>query len=111
MSVLVVFEAEVQPDKVAAMKAFLSEILPDTRSYKGCHEINVYFNIENASDMVFVETWDSRSHYENIWPGAPKPASWRRLARCWPGRRRSGISKRWMYNSAQKYQIEGQRVR
>jgi quinol monooxygenase YgiN len=64
MSVLVLFEAQVQPEKVAEMKAFLAAILPDTRAYDGCQAINVYFNTEDASNMVFVESWDSRLHYE-----------------------------------------------
>ena len=64
MNVLVVLEAQVQPEKVSDMKAFLAKILPDTRTYDGFQGIDVYFNTEDSSNMVFVEFWDSRAHYE-----------------------------------------------
>ena len=64
MSNLVLIEAPVQPDKVAAMKSFLAEIVPATRSYDGCQEADVHFNVDDAGNMILVQQWDSRGHHE-----------------------------------------------
>jgi quinol monooxygenase YgiN len=64
MSVLVLLEAQVKSDDVSAMKTYLAEIFPDTRAYDGCQGIDVYFNTEDAGNMVLIEHWDSRTHYE-----------------------------------------------
>jgi hypothetical protein len=39
MSVLAVVEAQVKSDHVSDMKAFMAEILPDTRVYDGCFNL------------------------------------------------------------------------
>lgn len=64
MSTLVLLEGQVQPDKIADMKSYLAEILPDTRSYDGCLGIDVQFNLDDPGNMVLVEQWESRGHYE-----------------------------------------------
>jgi quinol monooxygenase YgiN len=64
MSVLVLLEAPVKSEKVSSMKSFLEEILPETRAYKGCQAIDMYFNTEDAGKMVLVEHWDSRPNHE-----------------------------------------------
>jgi len=64
MSVVALLEAPVKPDDVAKMRAFLAEILPDTRAYDGCQGIDVYFNVDDADKMVMIERWDSRAHHE-----------------------------------------------
>ena len=38
--------------------------MPDTRSYDGCQGIDAYFNVDNPGNMVVVEQWESRGHYE-----------------------------------------------
>ena len=64
MSVLVLLEAPVKSEDVFNMKSYMAEILPDTREYNGCQGVDVYFNTEDAGNMVLVEYWDSRAHYE-----------------------------------------------
>ena len=64
MSILVLLEAQVKSEDVSDMKSYLAEILPDTRAYDGCERIGVYFDIEDTCNMVLVEHWDSRAHYE-----------------------------------------------
>ena len=42
---------------------FLTENLPDTRSFEGCQSHKVY--IEGYSEgIVFIEYWDSAEHYQ-----------------------------------------------
>ena len=64
MSVLVMLEIQVKPEHVSNMKSFLAEVLPDTRAYDGCQGIDVYSNTEDSGNMVAIEHWDSRAHYE-----------------------------------------------
>ena len=64
MSVMVLLEAPVKSEDVSNMKSYLAEIFPETRAYKGCQAIDVYFNTEDGGKMVLVEHWDSRPHHE-----------------------------------------------
>jgi len=51
------------------LKSYLAEILPDPRAFDGCHFIDVYFETDNANNMVLVEKWYSREHYQkyHVW--------------------------------------------
>ena len=42
---------------------FLTEILPDTRSFDGCQDLKVYIE-GDGEGMVFIEYWDSAEHYQ-----------------------------------------------
>jgi quinol monooxygenase YgiN len=64
MSVVVLLEGQVKPDNIADMKSYLAQILPDTRSYDGCKGIDAHFNMDDPGNMVLVERWESRGHYE-----------------------------------------------
>jgi quinol monooxygenase YgiN len=64
MSVLVLLEAPVKFEDISNMKSYMAEILPDTRAHDGCQGVDVYFNTEDAGNMVLVEYWDSRAHHE-----------------------------------------------
>lgn len=70
MSVVVLLEIKVKPEAVNEVKAFLKDVLPDTRSYAGCQGIDIYNNADDATNFVFYERWDSREHYQ-------KYLSWR----------------------------------
>ncbi|MBK8308963.1 MAG: antibiotic biosynthesis monooxygenase [Gammaproteobacteria bacterium] len=64
MSCIVLLELQIKPESVNEMKAFLTRILPDTRTYAGCKSLDVYGDLENGASLVFHECWDSRAHYE-----------------------------------------------
>ena len=64
MSILMLLEGQVKPDKLADMKSYLAQILPDTRSYDGCQGVDAHFNMDEAGNMILVEQWESRSHHE-----------------------------------------------
>ena len=64
MAVLVVGEVHVQPDRVAEFKAYLAELLPDTRAYDGCRGVEVYEDEEKEVSILFFEHWESRGHQE-----------------------------------------------
>lgn len=64
MSTTVLLELQVKPKAVDEMILYLKEILPDTRTYEGYQSIEVQQNQEDSSNLVLIEKWDSRQHYE-----------------------------------------------
>jgi len=70
MSVTVILDLAVKPESVGEVKNTLKEILPDTRAYDGCHGVSVVDNQYDPGNIMLIETWSSRPHYE-------KYLSWR----------------------------------
>jgi quinol monooxygenase YgiN len=64
MSVTVLFEVQSKPENIDELKSTFKNILPDTRSYDGCQGVNVVGNQEDPCNVVLVQTWASRQHYE-----------------------------------------------
>ena len=64
MSVMVLLEAPVKGDQISNIKSSLAGLLPETRAYEGCQGMDVYFNVDDAGNMVVVEHWSSRPHHE-----------------------------------------------
>ena len=63
MSVTVI--AEVKMKDYAAMEALLKAELKNTRQYEGCEGLTVHRNMDDPNNLVIVERWESRPHYEN----------------------------------------------
>ena len=61
---VVLLEIQVKPECVEEVKAFMKEALPDTRGYDGCQGLDVYGNLDESTNLVFYERWDSRDHYQ-----------------------------------------------
>jgi quinol monooxygenase YgiN len=70
MSVLVHVEVDAKPECVEEFTQFLSEILPDTRAYDGCIDINIYLN-DNGHTLAFIQNWESKEHHQKYfaWRG------------------------------------------
>lgn len=64
MAVTVVLRLQVKPECVDEIAADFAENLPDTRAYDGCHELVAYRNRDNPADIIEVQRWESRDHYE-----------------------------------------------
>ncbi len=64
MGVLVLIEAPVKSGDIPNMKSYMAERLPDTRAYEGCQGADMYFNTEDADNLVLLEQWDSHAHHE-----------------------------------------------
>lgn len=64
MGVLVLVEASVKSEDISKMKSYVAEIFPDTRAYEGCQRVDLYFNKEDAGNLLLVEHWESRAHHE-----------------------------------------------
>lgn len=64
MTVRVVLQARAKPGSGNEVAAFFQSIMPGTRAYEGCKFAGIYQNSEDADDVVLVEAWESREHYE-----------------------------------------------
>lgn len=62
MSVNVIIEGTVK--EMDAFEAFLLKILPATRSYEGCEGLTVHRNLDEPANVVLIEQWESRAHYD-----------------------------------------------
>ena len=64
MAVTVTLEFSVLLERVEEFKALLRELLPDTRSYEGCLEVDVYQGHDNPGIMYLVEDRESKAHQQ-----------------------------------------------
>ncbi|GEM_PF-1994704 len=65
MSVTVLLTAQAKADQVDAFKAYIAKCLPETRSYRGCLNIDIYEAHDSNGYFVFYENWDSVAAYES----------------------------------------------
>ena len=64
MSVNVILEVQSKPENIEDLISTFNNILPDTRSYDGCLGVQVIGNQDDSLNLVLLETWESREHYE-----------------------------------------------
>ena len=64
MSVLVILEVQAKPENVSEVKSYMAGAAVGIRAEDGCQDIYAYANTEDPGNMIFVEHWDSRAHYE-----------------------------------------------
>lgn len=65
MAARVLLEAKAKPGTGNDLVAVFKSILPETRAYEGCISIEVLQNSDDADNLVLVEVWATRGHYEN----------------------------------------------
>ncbi len=59
MSIIVTVSLDVKEDSVDELKKFFKEILPDTRSFEGCQEVQLYESKETPTKMMIHAKWTS----------------------------------------------------
>ena len=64
MSCQVLLEMRVKEDCVDKLKSWFKSIITDTRDYDGCTSIYVVQNQDDPQNLVIVEQWETRQHYE-----------------------------------------------
>jgi quinol monooxygenase YgiN len=64
MSITVLLDLTAKEGSAEALKNIFVEILPDTRKYDGCESLDVKINNDDPNNLVIVERWQSRPHYE-----------------------------------------------
>lgn len=65
MTCQVILEFRVKEDSVEKLRAWMKEILRDTRGYKGCNNLYLIQNQDDPYGIMVVEQWETRSHFEN----------------------------------------------
>ena len=64
MSVTVTLAFSVKPERADEFKSLFKELLPDTRAYDGCQNVDVYQDQDNPGLIYLVEDWDSKEHQQ-----------------------------------------------
>jgi quinol monooxygenase YgiN len=64
MAVTILLEVRAKEGTGNDLLATMKGILPDTRSYDGCINLNVYQNQDDSDVLVLVENFESKAHYE-----------------------------------------------
>lgn len=64
MSVTVLLDLKAASGSIDELKKVFVEILPDTRVYDGCQGLEVRLNQDDGDNLVIIERWQSRPHYE-----------------------------------------------
>lgn len=69
MSVTVLLEITVPPEKSGAVETMLADMLADTRAFEGCLGIEAIRNQQDPGNFFLIERWESRAHHEryNTW--------------------------------------------
>jgi len=65
MTVTVLLEVQAKPENIEKLRLIFSEILVDTRNYQGCIDVKVLGDQDDPLNLVLVEKWQSRQHYQN----------------------------------------------
>jgi len=60
--VTVIVEATVKNND--EFDALMRSILADTRAYDGCEGITVQRDMEDSANILLIEHWESRTHYD-----------------------------------------------
>ncbi len=63
MATLVFVDLKPKPSELDSMLSYIREIIADTRSFDGCHEMLLYLEGEGEG-VMFVERWESQAHYD-----------------------------------------------
>ena len=64
MSIIIIVDAKLREESISAAAKFFAEIVPDTRRFEGCEGIDVCIDSEDAGNLVLVEKWASKEHYQ-----------------------------------------------
>ncbi|UCH47737.1 MAG: antibiotic biosynthesis monooxygenase [Betaproteobacteria bacterium] len=64
MSVTLLLDLKAAPGSINDLKQLFVEVLPDTRAYDGCEGLEVHINQDDGDNLILLERWQSRPHYE-----------------------------------------------
>ena len=77
MTVVALFEVNVNPAALESAYAVVHRVLADTRAFQGCLGVEVLIDSADPAHLVFVEKWDSEAHDAayRAWRATPEGAS------------------------------------
>ena len=64
MSVNVLLEIQSNPEDIDKLQSTIEHILPNTRDFDGCIEVQVVSNQDDPLNMIIIQKWKTRQHYE-----------------------------------------------
>ena len=62
--IVVIIDMKTKPEQAALLKDFLQKGLADIRGFDGCLSAALHVNQDDAANLMFIERWTSREHYE-----------------------------------------------
>jgi quinol monooxygenase YgiN len=65
MTCIVILEVTAKKGAGMQLVETFRALLPDTRNKDGCQGVEVTTNLDNADNLVLVQRWATRKHYEN----------------------------------------------
>lgn len=65
MTCVVILEVTAKKGTGPQLVETFRALLPDTRNKDGCRSVEVTTNLDNSDNLVLVEYWVTRQHYEN----------------------------------------------
>ncbi len=54
----------VKPERADEFKSLLKELLPATRAYEGCLNVDVYQDQDDSGSICLVEDWETKAHQQ-----------------------------------------------
>ena len=65
MACIVILEVTAKKGTGLQLVETFRGLLPDTRNNDGCQSVEVTTNLDDSDNLVLVERWTTRQHYEN----------------------------------------------
>jgi len=62
--IVVIIDLKTKPEQAASVETLLKGGLPDIRGFDGCLSAALHVNQDDAANLMFIERWASREHYE-----------------------------------------------
>lgn len=63
MEVRVTLNCPINPEEIGRLMPFLTDNLPNVRSFDGCLSVDVYFD-PSKQEMLLEEKWQSQEHHQ-----------------------------------------------
>lgn len=64
MQIMVTFELTAQSEKQEELVLFFKKILPDTKQYTGCRDVNLSTSPDKSNEFMLVEHWESQELFD-----------------------------------------------
>jgi quinol monooxygenase YgiN len=65
MSINIITQFKTKPGRSKDLIALLSSVLPESLEHDGCVEVCIRQNQDEPDDIISVQKWESRRHYES----------------------------------------------
>lgn len=81
MGIVVLVEMQLLSGHVESLKQSLASLLPGTRAFDGCESVEIQENQDDPDNLVAVERWESRAHYDKYFAWRQEAGAIRKINR------------------------------